>query len=140
MPGICGFLTWLVSYCLIKPVLEKRLAASLCTGFSGMFNLSFYQTGIRWTFEQGRLISIENYKPAPEVPDTAAFPGLTFLQLIFGYRTLDELEYAFPDCWVNDDSAAFRPVIHALFPKQNSNYLADFLNITAIAFCPFMVF
>jgi hypothetical protein len=114
VPDLAGFLR------LVTPVLEKRLAESLCTGFSGTFNLSFYQKGIRLAFEKGCLASVENYRPAAKVWDTAAFPGLTFLQLLFGYRSLDELEYAFPDCWVNDSVAEFRPVINALFPKQNS--------------------
>jgi len=114
VPDLAGFLR------LITPVLEKRLAASLCTGFNGKFDLSFYQTGIRWTFEKGRLITIENYKPTADMCDNAAFPGLTFLQLLFGYRSLEEIEYAFPDCWVNDKNSEFRPVINALFPKQNS--------------------
>ena len=114
VPDLAGFLR------LITPVLEKRLAASLCTGFSGKFDLSFYRTGIHLTFEKGSLTRIENYKPTPDSQDTAGFPGLTFLQLLFGYWSLDELEYAFQDCWVNDENGAFRPVINALFPKQNS--------------------
>ena len=56
--------------------------------------------------------------PRHEDQGSAAFPGLTFLQLLFGYRTLDELQAAFTDCWVEDDDA--RALIEALFPKQPS--------------------
>jgi hypothetical protein len=36
------------------------------------------------------------------------FPDHTFLQLLFGYRSLPELEYAFPDCAVRDQPATGR--------------------------------
>ena len=44
----------------------------------------------------------------------AAFPDLTFLQLLFGYRSFEELQYAFADC---DEAQA---LLTALFPKQAS--------------------
>jgi hypothetical protein len=44
---------------------------------------------------------------------------LTFLQLLFGYRSLDELAYAFPDCVARNDGA--RLLLDTLFPKQASN-------------------
>ena len=47
------------------------------------------------------------------------FPGLSFLQLVFGYRGLDELEYAFADCLVRTDET--RELLQALFPKCASN-------------------
>lgn len=40
-------------------------------------------------------------------------------QLLFGHRSLDELQYAFPDCLVRTEAA--RPLLTALFPKQPSN-------------------
>jgi len=40
------------------------------------------------------------WQPDPEETD-AGFPDLTFLQLVFGYRDSDELDYAFPDCWLD---------------------------------------
>ncbi len=43
------------------------------------------------------------------------FPDLTFLQLLFGYRSFDELDYAFADCFAEDEA---RPLVRALFPKQ----------------------
>ncbi len=52
----------------------------------------------------------------------AAFPDLTFLQLVFGYRTLEELRYAFADCWCDTDEA--RLVLEAIFPKQDSDVWA----------------
>jgi hypothetical protein len=64
----------------------------------------------------------------PDNLDSAAFPGLSFLQLVFGRRNLDELRHAFPDCFVAEDYFAvagdFSPVLEALFPRQNSNVFA----------------
>jgi hypothetical protein len=42
-----------------------------------------------------------------------------FLQLLFGYRSLEELEYAFADCYSETPEAAV--LLNVLFPKQASN-------------------
>jgi len=110
---------------LIAPVLEKRLSESLCPGFSGTLNLNFYSAGLQITFEKGRLLKIDDWESTPDNLDSAAFPGLSFLQMLFGRRNLDELRYAFPDCFVAEDystvSVDYSPVLEALFPKQNSH-------------------
>ena len=48
----------------------------------------------------------------------ALFPDLTFLQLLFGYRSYDELDMAFADCFANNAEAAV--LLNALFPKRPS--------------------
>ena len=48
----------------------------------------------------------------------ARFPDLTLLQLLFGYRSLEELEYAFADCGAETHEA--RVLLNSLFPKQPS--------------------
>lgn len=103
----------------IAPVLEARLAGSAAPGYTGELKLSFYRGGTRLTFDAGRLTCAESWRPRPGDDGSAAFPGLTFLQLLFGYRTLDELQAAFTDCWVEDDDA--RCLVEALFPKQPSS-------------------
>jgi hypothetical protein len=103
----------------IAPVLEERLANSVAPGFTGELKLSLYRRGLRLTFDAGRLVTCEAWRPRHEDQGSAAFPGLTFLQLLFGYRTLDELRAAFTDCWVDGDDA--RVLIEALFPKQPSS-------------------
>jgi hypothetical protein len=104
----------------IQPILEQRLAASPLSGHSGELRVTFYNSGLKLAFEKGRLAAVEAWRPEPVGhAGEAAFPGLTFLQLLFGYRGLDELKYAFPDCWTkNDDAAALLTI---LFPKQPSN-------------------
>jgi hypothetical protein len=100
----------------IAPVLEQRLETSLCAGLISELKISFYRQGIRLAFEQGKLTTLEAWKPVPKEGD-AGFPDLTFLQLLFGYRSLEELRYAFPDCWANDRASM---VLSVLFPKHNS--------------------
>jgi hypothetical protein len=48
-----------------------------------------------------------------------AFPGLTFLQLLFGYRSYEELHQSFADCWC--DGEDLRALINIFFPKKLSD-------------------
>jgi hypothetical protein len=103
----------------IAPVLESRLACSVLTGHTGVLEISRYLDGLRLVFDQGKLASVDSWRPLAVEDGSAGFPGLTFLQLLFGYRSLGELEYAFADCWTSDDEA--RALLEALFPKAPSN-------------------
>ena len=102
----------------IAPALEDRLARSIAPGYTGELKLSFYRQGVRLVFDAGRLVTVEAWRPRHDDQGSAAFPGLSFLQSLFGYRTLEELQAAFTDCWVDNDDA--RSLIEALFPKQSS--------------------
>jgi len=111
----------------VAPALERRLAESVLAGYTGQLRLSFYRDGLRLVFERGHLRAAEPWKPTiiterwvPASSDgsEAEFPDLTFLQLLFGYRTLEELSYAFPDCWAEADEA--RVLLQVLFPRQPS--------------------
>jgi hypothetical protein len=105
---------------LIKPVLEQRLAASPYAGHTGELKITFYRRGLKLIWVSGRLVGVENWRPAPQGHSgEAAFPELTFLQMLFGYRSFEELEYAFPDCWWENDQIL--GLINALFPKQFSD-------------------
>ena len=117
VPDLPGFLSH------IQPVLEKRLEASALAGHNGDLKLTFYRSGIILSFEAGRIKEIKPWKPEPQGHSgDAAFPQLTFLQLLFGYRTLDELNYAFADCWWDHDTAY--ALLNTLFPKQISQVWA----------------
>ena len=113
VPDIRGFLDH------IKPALERRLAASIAANDSRVFHLSFYRSGLRLVIECGKVTAIESWKPGPGDDGDAAFPGLTFLQLLFGYRSLEELQYAFADCLC--DSQNVGVLLNILFPKKLSN-------------------
>jgi hypothetical protein len=106
---------------VIAPALEKRLADSPQGGYTGELKLNFYRGGLHIGLERGRM-AFEPWKPDRVEEGDAAFPGLTFLQLLFGYRSLDELRHAFPDLSARTDEA--RALLPILFPKKDSNVLA----------------
>jgi hypothetical protein len=103
----------------IKPALEARLAESLAVGHSREIKISFYRDGLRLVLEKGKLTTIEPWKPTPEDGGRIAFPGLTFLQILFGYRSYEELHESFVDCWCNSEEV--RALVNILFPKKLSN-------------------
>ena len=103
---------------VIRPVLEARLAASVAVGFTGMLKISRYLDGFVLRFERGRLVEVVTFRPTLEDRDVAAFPGLSFLHLLFGYRTIEELRHLFTDCQVS--AGEYRVVLNALFPKKAS--------------------
>jgi hypothetical protein len=113
VPDLAGLLWHLA------PALERRLADSLLVGHSGELKLSFYRHGLRLAFEAGRLVGVEPWRPAPKQEGDAAFPDLTFVQLLFGYRSLKQLKHAFADCWTTQDEV--RSLLEAIFPSKPSN-------------------
>jgi hypothetical protein len=117
LPDIPGFLRHL------QPVLRERLQASPFTGHTGDLKVTLYRSGVKMVFDQGRIASIEPWSPTPlGHSGDAGFPGLTFLQLLFGYRSFEQLEEAFADCWSDNDDAF--GLLSALFPRQPSNIWA----------------
>ncbi len=104
----------------IAPQLEARLDASPLVGHNGEIKITFYRSGLRLVFEKGRMAAVEDWKPEPDrCSGNAGFPGLTFLQLVFGYRSLSELKYAFADCWSKGDQTGV--LLDILFPKMASS-------------------
>jgi len=101
----------------IAPALEARLTASSMVGYSGEFKLSFYRDGLRIVFESGRMKSVETWQPTPDDRGSAGFPDLTFLQVLMGYRSVDDLRIAFAD--VRAEAQAL-PLLRALFPRRQS--------------------
>ncbi len=104
----------------ITPVLEQRLAASPMAGYSGEVKITFYRDGLRIVFDKGRLVTIEAWMPEPVGhAGNAGFPPHTFLQLLFGYRSLEMLKTSFVDCWTDRDE--IHVLLEALFPRQPSD-------------------
>lgn len=102
----------------IAPALEARLKSSPCAGHTGELKISFYREGVRLVFNEGRLETVEAWRPkVKEDEGAAAFPNLTFLQLVFGYRSLQEVRHAYADCWANENA---RVLLEVLFPKKHS--------------------
>jgi len=103
----------------IKPALEKRLADSIASGHSREIRVSYYRDGLRIVIEQGKLTTIEKWMPSPEEGGDIAFPDRTFLQLLFGYRSFEELHASFADCSCNPEEV--RVLMNILFPKKLSD-------------------
>ena len=102
----------------VGPVLEARLASSTLVGYSGDLKIDFYRGGLRLVFDQGKLKGAEPWQEALYGDECHAhFPPLLFLQLVFGYRSLDELYANFQDVWPKDET---RLLLNTLFPKQPS--------------------
>lgn len=111
VPDLPGFLR------LIAPALERRLADSVMAGHSGVSKLNFYTSHLALAFAKGRLTAVDTYQPKALADGDGRFPDLTFLQLLFGYRSVAELTRARADCWVNDEAAV---LLDILFPRQSS--------------------
>ncbi len=91
---------------------------SALASYSGSLILNFYRGGLRLVFEKAHLAVAEHWKSSLWNNDeNAGFPPLVFLQLLFGYRSLDELRYAFPDVFANDEVEL---LLKVLFPSRPS--------------------
>jgi len=103
----------------IAPVLEARLAKSVLVGHTGELKLNFFRSGVKLTFEQGKLKETAAYLPASSEDGDVLFPDLTFLRVLLGHTDFWEVEKFFADCYVRNDAA--RALVPILFPRQASN-------------------
>ena len=102
----------------ITPVLERRLAESVMAGHTGRLRLNLLREHIQLSFTQGQVEEIGHF-PTKQMEDgDAVFPDLTFLQLVFGRATLDELNRAYADCYPKNVEAEI--LLAILFPKKPS--------------------
>jgi hypothetical protein len=118
VPDLPGFIRH------ISPVLERRLRNSHMEGYSGSLRLNFYRSHLALTFNKGQLTEVGTFVPDKLNGGDARFPYLTFLHLLFGHRTLDELNHIYPDCYASNER--IKLLVGILFPKQASQVI--FLN------------
>ena len=108
----------------VAPVLEGRLSDAFGSGHTGRLVLGFVRGGLVVEIEGGRIAAVEPRTPTQDdlsSTDDAVdglFPGLVFLQLLFGFRSVREIEYAYQDCVVTSNEA--RALLDGLFPKRPS--------------------
>jgi hypothetical protein len=102
----------------IQPVLERRLANSVMVGHSGSLKLNFYTSQLKIDLDVGRITAVEPYQPKDFFDFDIFFPDLTFLQLLFGNRSLKELRHICPDCYPRDTESAL--LLGILFPRRSS--------------------
>jgi GNAT superfamily N-acetyltransferase len=105
----------------VAPALEAHLAASEGAGYTGRVDLSLYHSGLRLQIDAGRLTEVETWQPSTDRPGHVGLPDLTFLQLLFGFRSLPELRDFLPDCLVRHETVG--AVVEALFPPQVSDLM-----------------
>lgn len=102
----------------IAPALERRLAASAEAGWNGEVHLSFYRGGVKLSVAGGR-VTASPWRPERTEDGDALFPDLTFLKVLMGYRSLAEVQDAYPDCLVESPSA--QALLPILFPRRHSH-------------------
>lgn len=113
VPDLRGFLRH------VSPVLERRLAGSVMAGYSGTLRISFYTDSLTLVFEGGRLKEVGDFEPRRVGDGDGVFPDLTFLQLLFGHRSTEELRLARPDCYSKDIESKL--LLDLLFPRRHSH-------------------
>jgi hypothetical protein len=118
IPDVVDFLTH------VAPELEARLAASPFAGQRGSLDLSFYRSGARIVFDAGRIERVESWTPDTGARGDLAFPDLSFLSLLMGHRSLQELNDFYPDCIVGNEQRG--ALAEVLFPKQPSSLWATY--------------
>ena len=113
VPDIPGFLS------KITPVLEGRVADSIHAGFSGDINIRIDREGIKISMQDGRIESIETVPLMSHVDANARFPGMSFLPVLFGMRSISETVSAHTDASVG--SKMYRHLLETMFPKRSSD-------------------
>ena len=103
----------------IAPALEHRIANSVHAGFSGSLKIQLHRHGITVEFKDGKIDSVENIPAVSWDNANASFPGLTFLPVLFGMRSVSETLMSHTDA--NTGSKADRHLIETLFPKKPSD-------------------
>jgi GNAT superfamily N-acetyltransferase len=98
----------------LAPLLEERLTASPLAGYSGEFRTAFFKKmrGLRMKFASGRLAEVESCNLEY---GEANLPQELFTQLVFGWKSVDDLAIEYPDCVFNDVEVEI--LFRFLFPK-----------------------
>ena len=116
VPDVGAFLRHVV------PALERRLAASVLANHTGELKLNFYRHHLKLTFARGQITEIAPYTPQNFEDGQAFFPDQTFLHVLFGHRSLAELNHVRADCFARD--AGTEVLLNALFPTRHSSLFA----------------
>jgi predicted acetyltransferase len=83
----------------LGPLLEKRLMGPKFKGLNKVLRMNFWKYALEVTFEDGKLVGVKH------ISDTGRVLGLNpyaSIQLFLGYRSREDLEYAYPDFYVRD--------------------------------------
>ena len=106
----------------IAPVLESRLADSVVAGYSGTIKINLFRSRFTMVWADGRLVEVGDGYEYDQLDDgDAVFPELTFLQLLFGYRSIDELTLSYADLYTERNDVLV--LLRVLFPRRSSRPL-----------------
>jgi hypothetical protein len=99
----------------VKPVLESRLADSPAAGHTGRVTVDLYTYALAISLLDGRITAIERGPSSPDDADVA-LPIEAFLTVVFGSRSLVQVDRDVADCQVQTDAGAL--LVDVLFPRM----------------------
>ncbi|MDQ1426503.1 MAG: hypothetical protein QOD72_4001 [Acidimicrobiaceae bacterium] len=99
----------------IRPVLETRLAASPAAHHTGSLTIDVYTYGLSVSIVDGRIAAIERRPSSPDVADVA-LPVEALLTVVFGNRSLADVDRDVADCQIESDAGAL--LVDVLFPRM----------------------
>jgi predicted acetyltransferase len=99
----------------MKPLLEKHLASSPYSHLTEKLNFDFYRYTVLVTIENGEITDIKRLETCED--RKIRFNPLVFVQLLFGHRSLKELQTIYQDFTVQPTCES---LIDTLFPKLPS--------------------
>jgi len=111
----------------IGPVLEQRLTEAGTAGLTTEICINFFRQAVMLSFEEGKLRAVRS----AGFVDTSmgadggdlCIPPDAFVRLVFGYRTLEELQDAWPDIRIKPER---RHIVDALFPRLRAHILMPY--------------
>ncbi len=99
----------------IVPVLERRLVGSGANGYTGEMTVAFHnQRGVKFHFEGGKIKDITDEEIYWA---DSAFPYDTFLNVVFGHRSITEIHHILPEAYANKKA---RVLLEAMFPAGDT--------------------
>ncbi|KAH8550978.1 acyl-CoA N-acyltransferase [Umbelopsis sp. PMI_123] len=108
---------------ILLPALNNRLEQSLrWRAYTGSVKVASYSTrypGFEMRIQNGVIVRVEEFIKRDQNHDDelARFPDRTFLQVLFGRRSVTELNYILPDVIMEDP---ILDLLSILFPKTNT--------------------
>ena len=105
----------------VAPALEARVAASPAVGFCGELIIDLFTERLTLCFDTGRLVDVERARETGETGEIAGsvdlrLPDEAFLHLLFGNRSLAEVETMYADAAVCTDRGGLLGEV--LFPRM----------------------
>jgi len=99
----------------MKPLFEKRLAASTYRHLTEKLNFNFRRYTVQMTVENGKILDVQRLETIED--RTIGLNPLVFTQLLLGHRNRQELEAIYPDFRIRP---SHKHLIDILFPKLPS--------------------